>query len=85
MVSNFLIPKYRQLKSLARKDWGSKELTQILADMTLESAAVLSAECRIVELKSCVTDKQYFSYKLGSRLSRPINKALFVTSVLFVK
>jgi len=68
---------YSQLKKLAKANLAGDAVTDLISQMTLESHAFLRTQAEIVDLRSQVPLKQYFSYK-GQQLSRPINKELYV-------
>lgn len=69
---------YRRLKSFAKANLASGTVTGLIADLTTTSHAFLRSQAEIVELRSLVSNKRYFSYQHEQRLSRPINRDLFV-------
>lgn len=70
---------YLQLKGEARTSLGSDTVARLLARITVASHDFLRLSTDVVELESEVPGKTYFSFRKKSRLSRPINKALYVS------
>ena len=78
MITPSLPAQYTQLKSLAAHNVGHADVAALLLEMTDRSLLLLSAECEEVVLTSGVPGKEYTAYRLGNRMSRPVNRGLFI-------
>lgn len=75
-----LLREYRSLKALAGADLRADTVGEKIGEMALGSLDLLTGDdCSSVALQSVVPGKTYFSYRIGDRISRPINSALFIT------
>lgn len=64
-----------------RKFLGRAEGTGLIASITSECVSFLESETRLVQLRSLVDGKRYFSFRhkdSKARISRPINEALYI-------
>lgn len=68
---------YARLKALARSQLDSEGVSNLIAEITSASHDFLGRSAEVVELRSLVSGKQYFSFRLDN-LSRPINSALYI-------
>jgi hypothetical protein len=73
-----LIAHYRKLKAQAATSLTNDAVSQTLIDMALEALDFLVAEANVVPLTSRVAGKTYRAYRIGERISRPINEASFI-------
>lgn len=67
---------YESLKEVSNRYLLSTDVPNIIAESDKTSRLLLS-ECEIPELRSLIPGKEYFVFKLGDKVSRPINKSLF--------
>jgi hypothetical protein len=68
---------YRKLQDVFSKDVKSEE-NQILIGNVYEASWRFVSKAHIKDLKSLVPNKEYFAFELGKKLSRAVNKQLFV-------
>jgi hypothetical protein len=68
---------YRKLQDVFSKDVKSEE-NQILIGNVYEASWRFVSKARPKVLKSLVPNKEYFAFELGKKLSRAVNKQLFV-------
>lgn len=73
-----LARQYQELKTVAKRDLKSTEVSAKLSEITRDAFTFVTSKCRKKELVSMVPDKAYFSFNRGTKLSRPINDALFI-------
>jgi hypothetical protein len=60
---------------------GKAEGTALIAEIVAESAAFLGANTTLAGLESIVEGKQYFAFRTPHRLSRPVNRDLYIHDV----
>ena len=68
---------YRKLQDVFSKDVKSEE-NQILIGNVYEASWRFVSKAHTKDLKSLVSNKEYFAFELGKKLSRAVNKQLFL-------
>lgn len=75
-MSDQLFAKYNEFKTRFHGSEGQPFIYDIVEELFVLSMDILS-QTKEVGLSSLISGKEYFSFKLGGRLSRAINKNLF--------
>lgn len=75
-MSERLSEQYDAMNEIGNRELFSLEVPKLIAEIDLTSRELLS-RCTTKELRSLIPNKEYFVFKNGDKLSRPINKALF--------
>ena len=68
---------YRKLQDVFSKDVKSEE-NQVLIGNVYEASWRFLSKAHTKDLKSLVSNKEYFAFELGKKLSRAVNKQLFL-------
>ncbi|MEC0207606.1 hypothetical protein P4H70_01470 [Paenibacillus ehimensis] len=71
---------YNDLKNIAKNNAASESITLKLSELHTLCSEVLNA-LDIVELKSQVEGKRYFAFSIGNKISRAINKDLYISDI----
>lgn len=80
MSGSSLPTLYGRLKRLAAENVAGLNVAELLFEITDRSLLLLTAECEQVSLISEVPGKEYVAFKIGTQLSRPVNRASFIPS-----
>jgi hypothetical protein len=78
MSGSTLARQYQELKTIAKRDLQNTEVSSKLSEITRDAFTFIISKCRKKQLISMVPNKAYFSFNRGTKLSRPINDALFI-------
>lgn len=73
---SIIVEKYRNIGKALKEDASSDKVTDLIRDLHHECIGLLS-NYEKVPLISKVPEKKYFSFKVGDKLTRPINMDLF--------
>lgn len=72
--------KYNEVKQACSADWKSTHAGDLILELAIVSLRFLLKRCRTIDLVSRVPGKEYFTYKKGNVVARPINKQHFLSA-----
>ena len=75
-TEKILVKLYESLKEIGNKDLLSVKVPQTIVKLDITSRSLLR-KCKLIDLKSLIPEKEYFVFKFGEKISRPINKNIF--------
>ena len=75
---------YKDLQKLFPRDQKSRRVTDLLENIAVDSIKVLE-RVSTVDLTTSLKEKTYFSFQGMQRLSRPVNRSLFLPDISYLK
>lgn len=78
MTADLIQNAYKEAKWLCRVDLKSNDAGRAILQLALKSLTFLINECQQLDLVSCVSGKEYFSFRKDNVVARPANKGFFL-------